>query len=42
MAIQVGAEAPDFELGTVDGKKQIHLADYLGKKPVVLVFGSFT
>jgi hypothetical protein len=34
--------APDFILKTHDGKHQVHLADYRGKKPVVLVFGSFT
>jgi hypothetical protein len=34
--------APDFTLKTHDGQEQIHLADYRGKKPVVLVFGSFT
>lgn len=34
--------APDFTLSTQDGKRRIALADYRGKKPVVLVFGSFT
>jgi hypothetical protein len=34
--------APDFTLKTPDGKKTISLHDYRGKKPVVLVFGSFT
>jgi hypothetical protein len=34
--------APDFTLKTQDGKQQISLAQFRGKKPVVLVFGSFT
>jgi peroxiredoxin len=43
MPIQVGAEAPDFELESselVDGKpgKKIRLSDYRGKKNVVLAF----
>jgi hypothetical protein len=39
---KIGDLGPDFVLKTVDGKKEAHLADYRGKKPVVLVFGSFT
>ncbi len=34
--------APDFTLPTHDGKARIRLGDFRGKKPVVLVFGSFT
>jgi hypothetical protein len=34
--------APDFTLATEDGKKTVTLSDYRGKKPVVLIFGSFT
>ena len=37
-----GQPAPDFTLPTPDGKKQITLSDFRGKKPVVLIFGSFT
>jgi Ca2+-binding EF-hand superfamily protein len=37
-----GQTAPDFTLPTPDGKKPITLSDYRGKKPVVLIFGSFT
>jgi hypothetical protein len=39
---RVGQRAPDFTLATVDGKSSVRLADHLGKKPVVLIFGSFT
>jgi hypothetical protein len=38
----VGAQAPNFKLKTQDGTQEIRLADYRGKKPVVLIFGSFT
>jgi hypothetical protein len=34
--------APDFTLRSADGKKSITLSDYRGKKPVALIFGSFT
>jgi len=38
----VGAIAPDFELKTRDGKQLIRLSDERGKRPVVLIFGSWT
>jgi hypothetical protein len=38
----VGADAPDFTLATPDGKTKVTLSDSRGKKPVVLIFGSFT
>lgn len=38
----VGQQAPDFTLPTHDGKGKVNLAQLRGKKPVVLVFGSFT
>jgi hypothetical protein len=38
----LNAKAPDFTLLTEDGKKAITLSDFRGKKPVVLIFGSFT
>lgn len=38
----LGEEAPDFTLETHDKSKRISLSDYRGKKPVVLIFGSFT
>lgn len=40
--LKVGAEAPGFQLKTVDGKKEVDLASFKGKRPVVLVFGSYT
>jgi EF-hand domain pair/AhpC/TSA family/EF hand len=38
----LGDRAPEFALKTQDGKQEIRLSDYQGKKPVVLIFGSFT
>lgn len=38
----LGQPAPPIRLPTQDGKRVVNLRDYRGKKPVVLVFGSFT
>ncbi|HLK57563.1 MAG TPA: hypothetical protein VKU00_13435 [Chthonomonadaceae bacterium] len=38
----VGMPPPDFNLLSKDGGTQIRLSDYLGKKPIVLMFGSCT
>ncbi len=40
--VQVGDMAPDFTLPTLDHKSTVHLADFRGSRPVVLVFGSYT
>jgi peroxiredoxin len=42
-AVQVGDKAPDFSLPATTAEK-VSLADYLGKKPVVVFFfiGAFT
>jgi len=39
---KLDAPAPDFSLTSPDGKTTITLGNYLGKKPIVLIFGSFT
>jgi hypothetical protein len=39
---RVGRRAPDFTLSTPDGEQQYTLSEHFGKKPTVLVFGSFT
>jgi hypothetical protein len=39
---RVGQAAPDFTLTTQDKKTTLSLSQFRGKKPVVLVFGSFT
>jgi Ca2+-binding EF-hand superfamily protein len=38
----VGDPAPPFTLRTYDGKRTVSLSDFKDKKPVVLIFGSFT
>jgi len=40
--VQVGDMAPDFTLPTLDRKANVHLAEFRGSRPVVLVFGSYT
>ena len=37
-----GDEAPDFTLKSPDGKTSFTLSAFKNKKPVVLVFGSYT
>ncbi|MFC1718593.1 hypothetical protein ACFL6S_33365 [Candidatus Poribacteria bacterium] len=38
----VGQDAPDFTLKTLDGKRTVKLSDFKGEERVVLVFGSYT
>jgi peroxiredoxin len=42
LAPKVGDVAPDFELRDVNGENPVRLSDYRGRKPVALIFGSFT
>lgn len=42
LAPKAGDTAPDFELSDVNGENTIRLSDFRGKKPVALIFGSFT
>ena len=39
---KIGEMAPDFMLSDQTGEKAVRLSAFRGKKPVVLVFGSFT
>jgi len=41
-APKVGELAPDFELQDPEGRSSVRLADFRGKRPVALVFGSYT
>ena len=41
-APKVGDRAPDFELWDVDGQNPVRLSDFKGRRPVALIFGSFT
>ena len=40
--LKVGDAAPDFSLETYDKRSRVQLSAFKGKKPVVLVFGSYT
>ncbi len=40
--LHVGDAAPGFDLEAVDHTHRVKLSDYRDKKPVVLVFGSYT
>ena len=42
LAPKVGDIAPDFELSDVNGNNPYCLSNYIGKKPVALIFGSYT
>ena len=42
LAPKVGDAAPDFGLRDVNGEHPVRLSDDRGKRPVALVFGSFT
>ena len=41
-SLKVGQEAPTFKLKSLDGESETDLASFKGKKPVVLIFGSYT
>jgi peroxiredoxin len=41
-APKAGDLAPDFTLYDTSGKEAVTLSDFHGKKPVALVFGSYT
>ena len=41
-APRAGDSAPDFTLYDIEGKESVTLSDFRGKKPVALVFGSYT
>jgi len=40
--LKPGDTAPDVALVSLDGKTPVHLAERVGGKPLVLVFGSYT
>jgi hypothetical protein len=40
--LKVGDPAPDFDLKRLDGKGRVKLSSFTGKRPVVLIFGSYT
>ncbi len=40
--LKVGDDAPDFTLSDPTGKRKVTLSSFQEKKPVVLIFGSYT
>ena len=40
--LHAGDAAPDFTLEKLDHSGSVHLAEMVGQRPVVLVFGSYT
>jgi len=42
VAPKEGDIAPDFELLDVNGENLIRISDFRGRKPIALIFGSFT
>jgi hypothetical protein len=42
LAPKVGDPSPDFALRDASGEHPVRLSDFYGKKPVALIFGSFT
>ena len=42
LAPKVGDIAPDFELRDAKGENPVRLSEFKGRKPVALIFGSFT
>jgi hypothetical protein len=39
---KAGDPAPDFTLFDTSGAESVTLSDFIGKKPVALIFGSYT
>jgi hypothetical protein len=42
LAPAIGAEAPDFKLPRLGSAEQVQLSAFRGRKPVALIFGSYT
>ena len=40
--LQLGDQAPEFDLARQDKSGRAKLTEHMGKRPVVLVFGSYT
>ncbi len=41
-ALKVGDRAPDVSLVALDGRTRVSLSERMGKRPLVLIFGSYT
>ena len=42
LAPEVGSDAPDFKLPRLSNVEQVQLSSFSGRKPVALIFGSYT
>jgi hypothetical protein len=42
LAPAIGADAPDFKLPRLGSAEQVQLSAFRGRKPVALIFGSYT
>ncbi len=40
--LRVGDTAPDVQITALDGRSTFHLRERIGRKPLVLIFGSYT
>lgn len=40
--LRVGERAPDARIYSLDGRTALYLHDRIGKRPLVLIFGSYT
>lgn len=40
--LRVGDQAPDARVFSLDGKEAMYVHDWIGKRPLVLIFGSYT
>jgi hypothetical protein len=40
--LTVGRAAPDVSLYSLDGRTRVRLAEEIGAKPLVIIFGSYT
>ncbi|MGH9728340.1 MAG: hypothetical protein ACRD33_00470 [Candidatus Acidiferrales bacterium] len=40
--VHVGDRAPDARIFSLDGRTAFHLRERVGKRPLVLIFGSYT
>lgn len=40
--LKVGDRAPDVTLVGLDGQSNVRIADRIGQRPLILVFGSYT
>jgi len=40
--LKVGQQAPNFSVYSLDGQTTFPLSDQIGKRPLVVIFGSYT